>query len=102
MAEEQGSPAGPDLTQGVGLADFKNDMLLGHVGDDEVLLARAGSEIYAIDAHCSHYHGRSPMAWWWTKACAVPGITPVSICARARRSVRRRCRRCRSGWWSRG
>src|SRR5580692_264993 len=57
MAEEQGSPAGPDLTRGVRPEDFKNDMLLGHVGDEEVLLARTGSEIFAIDAHCSHYHG---------------------------------------------
>ena len=32
-------------------------MLLGHVGDDEVLLVRAGDEIFAIDAHCTHYHG---------------------------------------------
>jgi nitrite reductase/ring-hydroxylating ferredoxin subunit len=32
-------------------------MLLGHVGDDEVLLVRSGSEIFAIGAHCSHYHG---------------------------------------------
>ncbi len=32
-------------------------MLLGHVGDDEVLLVRSGAEIFAIDAHCSHYHG---------------------------------------------
>ena len=32
-------------------------MLLGHVGDEDVLLVRSGSEIFAIDAHCSHYHG---------------------------------------------
>ena len=32
-------------------------MLVGRVGDDEVLLARAGSELFAVGAHCTHYHG---------------------------------------------
>ena len=96
MAEEQGSPAGPDLTRGVRPEDFKNDMLLGHVGDEEVLLARTGSEIFAIGAHCSHYHGpladglvvgtsvRCP----WHHACfdlrtgeatRAPALSPLSV-----------------------
>jgi NADPH-dependent 2,4-dienoyl-CoA reductase/sulfur reductase-like enzyme/nitrite reductase/ring-hydroxylating ferredoxin subunit len=57
MAEEQAPPAGPDLAQGVALSDFSGATFLGHVGDQEVLLVRAGGEIFAIDAHCSHYHG---------------------------------------------
>jgi NADPH-dependent 2,4-dienoyl-CoA reductase/sulfur reductase-like enzyme/nitrite reductase/ring-hydroxylating ferredoxin subunit len=57
MADEQNQPSGPDLASGVELKDFKNDMLLGHVGDQDVLLVRVGDEIFAIDAHCSHYHG---------------------------------------------
>jgi apoptosis-inducing factor 3 len=57
MADQQASPAGPDLSQGVALSEFSGAMLLGHVGDAEVLLVRSGSEIFAIDAHCSHYHG---------------------------------------------
>ena len=57
MAEEQNPPAGPDLTKGVASADFSGMTLLGHVGDQDVLLVRSGSEIFAIDAHCSHYHG---------------------------------------------
>jgi NADPH-dependent 2,4-dienoyl-CoA reductase/sulfur reductase-like enzyme/nitrite reductase/ring-hydroxylating ferredoxin subunit len=57
MAEEQPPPAGPDLTQGISADDFTGETLLGHVGDQDVLLVRAGSEIFAIDAHCSHYHG---------------------------------------------
>jgi NADPH-dependent 2,4-dienoyl-CoA reductase/sulfur reductase-like enzyme/nitrite reductase/ring-hydroxylating ferredoxin subunit len=56
MAEAQTAPAGPDLTKGVA-ADFAGDTLLGHVGDQDVLLVRAGVAIHAIDAHCSHYHG---------------------------------------------
>ena len=57
MAEEQAPPAGPDLAQGVALSDFSGETLLGHVGDQDVLLVRSGPEIFAIDAHCSHYHG---------------------------------------------
>ncbi|MGB6399893.1 MAG: FAD-dependent oxidoreductase [Bradyrhizobium sp.] len=56
MAEPQTPPAGPDFTQGVAL-DFAGETLLGHVGDQDVLLVRAGAALYAIDAHCSHYHG---------------------------------------------
>src|SRR3954447_25727658 len=57
MAEEQASPAGPDLTKGVLPDDFTGETLLGHVGDQDVLLVRSGPEIFAIDAYCSHYHG---------------------------------------------
>src|SRR4051795_12695900 len=56
MAEEQ-TPAGPDLVQGVALSEFTADTLLGHVGDQDVVLVRSGAELFAIDAHCSHYHG---------------------------------------------
>lgn len=48
---------GPDLTMGVSLADFKDGKLLGHVGDEDVLLVQAGGEIFAIEPSCSHYHG---------------------------------------------
>ncbi len=57
MAGEQAPPAGPDLALGVAPGDFTAETLLGHVGDQDVLLVRSGSEIFAIDAHCSHYHG---------------------------------------------
>jgi apoptosis-inducing factor 3 len=57
MAEQQADPTGPDLSQGVAAQDFTGETLLGHVGDQDVLLVRAGAEIFAIDAHCSHYHG---------------------------------------------
>lgn len=58
MAEDQKKPAGPDLTQGIAtdlLAD--GAMLTGHAGDDEVLLVRRGKRIFAVGAHCTHYHG---------------------------------------------
>jgi NADPH-dependent 2,4-dienoyl-CoA reductase/sulfur reductase-like enzyme/nitrite reductase/ring-hydroxylating ferredoxin subunit len=57
MADQQASPAGPDLSQGVMPSEFSGDMLLGHVGDEDVLLVRSGPDIFAIEAHCSHYHG---------------------------------------------
>jgi NADPH-dependent 2,4-dienoyl-CoA reductase/sulfur reductase-like enzyme/nitrite reductase/ring-hydroxylating ferredoxin subunit len=57
MAQEQNTPQGPDLTQGVALTDFVDGKLLGHVGDEEVLLVQVGGEIFAVGAHCTHYHG---------------------------------------------
>ncbi|MCC6776089.1 MAG: FAD-dependent oxidoreductase [Hyphomicrobiales bacterium] len=58
MAENQDAPPGPDLTQGIPLAEFTGaHMITGHVGDEEVLLIRCDNEIYAIGAHCTHYHG---------------------------------------------
>jgi NADPH-dependent 2,4-dienoyl-CoA reductase/sulfur reductase-like enzyme/nitrite reductase/ring-hydroxylating ferredoxin subunit len=56
MAEDN-KPSGPDLSKGVPLTAFKDGKLLGHVGDDDVLLVQAGGEIFAIEPACSHYHG---------------------------------------------
>ena len=48
----------PDLTAGVPASSLsKNGTLLGRVGDDDVVLARAGDRIFAVGAHCTHYHG---------------------------------------------
>ncbi len=57
MAQEKVPPTGPDLTQGVAMADLVDGKLVGHIGSDEVLLVRSGAELFAVDAHCSHYHG---------------------------------------------
>jgi NADPH-dependent 2,4-dienoyl-CoA reductase/sulfur reductase-like enzyme/nitrite reductase/ring-hydroxylating ferredoxin subunit len=96
MEEEQASPARPDLTRGVVLDDFTDDKLVGHVGDQEVLLVRSEKGIFAVDAHCTHYHGplvdglivgdsiRCP----WHHACfdlatgeatRAPALTPLSV-----------------------
>jgi NADPH-dependent 2,4-dienoyl-CoA reductase/sulfur reductase-like enzyme/nitrite reductase/ring-hydroxylating ferredoxin subunit len=56
MTDER-KPTGPDLTKGVALRDFVDHKLLGHVGDDPVLLVQLGADVVAIDALCSHYHG---------------------------------------------
>ncbi|AMN45969.1 pyridine nucleotide-disulfide oxidoreductase [Steroidobacter denitrificans] len=50
--------AGPDLAAGVVLADLPDGgKLAGHVGDHAVLLVRRGSDVFAVDALCTHYHG---------------------------------------------
>ena len=96
MADQQAPPAGPDLSEGISLSEFAGETLLGHVGDDEVLLVRSGSEIFAIGAHCSHYHG--PLAEGlvtgegircpWHHACfdlrtgeatRAPALSPVAV-----------------------
>ena len=58
MAAEQSKPKGPDLGQGIPLVDVPDGgMIGGHVGDDAILLARRGNELFAIGATCSHYGG---------------------------------------------
>src|SRR6185312_14159435 len=58
MAGASSSPSGPDLTQGVPLTDLADGaMLKGHVGEDAVLLVRRGADVFAIEAHCTHYGG---------------------------------------------
>ena len=56
MAQEENKPSGPDLSQGVAIADLAGGKLLGHVGDEDVLLVQSGGEIFAVGAHCTHYH----------------------------------------------
>ena len=58
MATTAGSK-GPDLTAGVPVDSISDGGTLhGHVGEDEVLVARAGDRIFAVGAYCTHYHGR--------------------------------------------
>lgn len=96
MADQKAPPIGPDLSKGIALSDFSGPTLLGHVGDEEVVLARADSEIFAIDPHCSHYHG--PLAEGlvtgesircpWHHACfdlrtgeavRAPALNPIAV-----------------------
>ncbi len=58
MAEDQAKTTGPDLAKGIPPADLADGgMLVGHVGEEKVLLVRQGSELFAVGAECSHYHG---------------------------------------------
>ena len=58
MTEGTSQPGGPDLSNGLDLAQLADGaMLLGHVGPEAVLLARRGEEVFAIGATCTHYGG---------------------------------------------
>lgn len=57
MAEANG-PDKPDLVQGISEGDLADGaMLVGRVGEEAVLLARKGNELFAIGATCTHYGG---------------------------------------------
>src|ERR1043166_6464321 len=95
MADDN-QPAGPDLTKGVPLSSVADGgSLLGRVGSDAVLLVRQGTEVFALCAECTHYHG--PLAEGvvedgavrcpWHHACFdirtgealhAPALSPVS------------------------
>jgi NADPH-dependent 2,4-dienoyl-CoA reductase/sulfur reductase-like enzyme/nitrite reductase/ring-hydroxylating ferredoxin subunit len=95
MAEEKAQPAGPDLAKGVAESELADGKLLGHVGEDDVLVVRTAEGLLAVDAHCTHYHG--PLAEGlvdgytvrcpWHHACfdlrtgeavRAPALNPVS------------------------
>jgi nitrite reductase/ring-hydroxylating ferredoxin subunit len=58
MSAPQPNATGPDLALGLAtdaLGDGK--LVLGHVGDETVLLARRDNEFFAVGATCTHYGG---------------------------------------------
>src|SRR5262249_50533991 len=58
MAGEDKKPSGPDLSEGIPAADLgEGAMITGHVGEDDVMLARKGGKLFAVSAYCTHYHG---------------------------------------------
>jgi len=58
MASDDKGPTVPDLSKGVSSGDLPDGaMMAGHIGDDEVLLARQNGKLFALSAHCTHYHG---------------------------------------------
>ena len=96
MSDEPKTLSGPDFTQGVPLADLADGaMLAGHAHDKAMLLARLGSEIFAIGATCTHYGGplgdgiivRDTVRCPWHHACfsirtgealRAPALKPVA------------------------
>ncbi len=55
---DKAEKTGPDLTEGIAESDLEDGaMLVGHVGEDEVLVARQGDAVFAIGASCTHYGG---------------------------------------------
>ncbi len=58
MTQDQAKVSGPDLTQGIALAELADGgKLVGHAGDERILLVRRGTEVFAVGAECTHYHG---------------------------------------------
>jgi NADPH-dependent 2,4-dienoyl-CoA reductase/sulfur reductase-like enzyme/nitrite reductase/ring-hydroxylating ferredoxin subunit len=50
--------SGPDLSQGISLSELPDGgQVVGHRGDQPVLVVRRGEEIFAIGATCTHYGG---------------------------------------------
>src|ERR1700733_6118435 len=101
MAEEQAQPVGPDLALGVRANELPDGgKLVGHVGQDPVLLVRRAAHVFAIGAHCTHYNG--PLAEGPSLSrirCDVRGITPASIFAPEKRCARRPSVRSIRGAW---
>jgi len=61
MASQEEQPGGPDLRVGVASAAVPDGgAIAGHVGGEAVLLARRGSEWFAVGAACTHYSGPLP------------------------------------------
>jgi len=47
-----------DLSKGIAASTLNDGgMILGRVGDEDVVLARSGDELFAVRAQCSHYRG---------------------------------------------
>ncbi|MDX1396165.1 MAG: FAD-dependent oxidoreductase [Gemmatimonadota bacterium] len=58
MGGQQKTPEGPDLAEGVQLAELLDgEPFAGRVGDDAVVLVRRGSEVFAVGGRCTHYGG---------------------------------------------
>ena len=89
MTQEQTSPSGPDLTQGVALADLVDGRLVGHVGNEEVLLVQAGSELFAIGAKLTLLPGR------WFTSVPLRLTATLLIVHQYRSMIRRSCARGR-------
>jgi nitrite reductase/ring-hydroxylating ferredoxin subunit len=58
MVEASTEPSGPDLAEGVALADLADGgKLVGHAGGKPILLVRRGNKVFAVGAQCTHYNG---------------------------------------------
>ena len=100
MADSAGNSS-RDLARGIeanSIAD--GGMILGHVGEDHVLLARTGDRFFAVGAHCTHYHGPLAEGLVVGDRFDAPGTTPVSASKPARRCVHPLLTPSRAGAWN--
>ena len=58
MSGDDTKVKGPDLAKGVAFDSIpEGGALLGHTGEEAVLLTRRGREVFAVAASCTHYGG---------------------------------------------
>src|SRR5687767_14015645 len=58
MSDDEKQLSGPDLAQGISLADLPDGgQLVVHSGGEAVLVVRRGEEMFAIGTGCTHYGG---------------------------------------------
>ena len=70
MAEESAELEGPDFEKGCDIDEVPDGgMLLGHAFGEAILIARQGSQLFAIGATCTHYGG--PLAKGLMVNCTV-------------------------------
>ena len=48
MAQDEATSSGPDLTRGVAMGDLTEGKLVGHVGEEEVLLVHADGQLFGL------------------------------------------------------
>jgi apoptosis-inducing factor 3 len=47
-----------DFTRGVAFSELPDgNPVTGNVGEEEAILVRRGENLFAVAAHCTHYHG---------------------------------------------
>ena len=57
MAKGEAKLSGPDLTKGIDRNELGDGgKLVGYAGEEQVLLVHHGTELFAVGAHCTHYH----------------------------------------------
>ena len=57
MAQQDNSRV-PDFKSGFSLRDLRDGgMVVGRVDSEDAILLRRGDELFAVGAHCTHYHG---------------------------------------------
>jgi len=77
MTEETSSRVGPDLTQGIPLAEIaEGSMVAGDVGGETVLLVHQAGELFAVGATCTH--SGAPLADGLLVGDTIP--MPVASC----------------------
>src|SRR3954469_12802439 len=58
MSNAKDGGSARDLKSGVPFGDLPDGaMIVGRVDAEDVLLARHGDALFAVGAHCTHYHG---------------------------------------------